>query len=130
MVRYSQCCQPVPGDDVIGYVTAGRGVSIHRKDCPNVLALSQHPERRMEIEWTAEAEDRFFVKLFTRGTDRRGLLSDIAKAISETGTDIQHADIRSTDDGMLGEFVVQVRDLSASQQGGARGFAGEGDLVG
>jgi GTP pyrophosphokinase len=65
----------------------------------------------MEIEWTAEAEDRFFVKLFTRGTDRRGLLSDIAKAISETGTDIQHADIRSTDDGMLGEFVVQIRDL-------------------
>ena len=111
MVRYSQCCQPVPGDHVIGYVTAGRGVSIHRKDCPNVLALSQNPERRLEIEWTAEAEDRFFVKLFTRGTDRRGLLSDIAKAISETGTDIQHADIRSTDDGMLGEFVVQVRDL-------------------
>ena len=111
MVRYSQCCQPVPGDNVIGYVTAGRGVSIHRKDCPNILALSQNPERRVEIEWTAQADDRFFVKLFTRGTDRRGLLSDIAKAISETGTDIQHADIRSTHDGMLGEFVVQVNDL-------------------
>jgi GTP diphosphokinase / guanosine-3',5'-bis(diphosphate) 3'-diphosphatase len=111
LVRYSQCCQPVPGDDVIGYVTAGRGVSIHRKDCPNVLNLSRDPERRVEIEWTAESGERFFVKLFTRGTDRRGLLSDIAKAISETGTDIQHADIRSSDDGMVGEFVVEVQDL-------------------
>ncbi len=111
MVRYSQCCQPVPGDDVIGYVTAGRGVSIHRKDCPNILNLSQDPERRVEIEWTAEQGDRFFVKLITRGTDRRGLLSDIAKAINDTGTDIQHADIRAVDGGMLGEFVVEVQDL-------------------
>ena len=60
----------------------------------------------------AEAGERFFVKLYTRGTDRRGLLSDIAKAISETGTDIQHADIRSSDDGMIGEFVVEVQDLA------------------
>jgi GTP diphosphokinase / guanosine-3',5'-bis(diphosphate) 3'-diphosphatase len=112
MVRYSQCCQPVPGDDVIGYVTAGRGVSIHRKDCPNVLNLSRDPERRVEIEWTAEQGERFFVKLYTRGTDRRGILSDIAKAISDTGTDIQHADIRAVDEGMLGEFVVEVQDLS------------------
>ncbi len=112
MVRYSQCCQPVPGDDVIGYITAGRGVSIHRKDCPNVLNLSQDPDRRMEIEWSAEQGERFFVKLYTRGTDRRGLLSDIAKAITETGTDIQHADIRAVEDGMLGEFVVEVRDLA------------------
>jgi GTP diphosphokinase / guanosine-3',5'-bis(diphosphate) 3'-diphosphatase len=111
MVRYSQCCQPVPGDDVIGYVTAGRGVSIHRKDCPNVLNLSKDPDRRMEIEWTAEQGEHFYVKLYTRGTDRRGLLSDIAKSISATGTDIQQADIRSVDGGMVGEFMVQVRDL-------------------
>ncbi len=112
MVRYSRCCQPVPGDPVIGYVTRGRGVSIHRKDCPNVLALSRDPERRIEIEWAAEKGDRFFVKLFLRGTDRRGLLSDVAKAITDTGTDISHADMRSTEGGMHGEFVIEVRDLA------------------
>ena len=112
MVRYSRCCQPVPGDPVIGYVTRGRGVSIHRKDCPNVLALSRDPERRIEIEWAAEKGDRFFVKLFMRGTDRRGLLSDVAKAITNTGTDISHADMRTTEGGMHGEFVVEVRDLA------------------
>jgi guanosine-3',5'-bis(diphosphate) 3'-pyrophosphohydrolase len=111
MVRYSQCCQPVPGDDVIGYITVGRGVSIHRKDCPNVLNLSQDPDRRVEIEWTAEKGERFLVKLYTRGTDRQGLLSDIAKAIADTGTNIQHADIRAMDVGMMGQFVVEVRDL-------------------
>jgi len=112
MVRYSRCCQPVPGDPVIGYVTRGRGVSIHRQDCPNVLALSRDPERRIEIEWAAEKGDRFFVKLFMRGTDRRGLLTDVAKAITDTGTDISHADMRTTEGGMNGEFVVEVRDLA------------------
>jgi len=109
MVRYSQCCQPVPGDDVIGYITRGRGVSIHRADCPNILSLDQ--DRRMEIEWTAEKGDCFMVKIFLRGSDRRGLLSDVAKAISDTGTNIQHADMRATDGGMNGVFVVDVQDL-------------------
>ncbi|MBI4538680.1 MAG: bifunctional (p)ppGpp synthetase/guanosine-3',5'-bis(diphosphate) 3'-pyrophosphohydrolase [Gemmatimonadetes bacterium] len=112
MVRYSQCCQPVPGDEVIGYITSGRGVSIHRVDCPNVLTLSEHPERRVEIEWTAVSEDRFFVRLYLEGTDRRGLLSDIARAITDTGTDIQHADIHAKEGGMTGEFVVEVQDLA------------------
>ncbi len=112
MVRYSQCCQPVPGDQVVGYITRGRGVSIHRIDCPNVLHLSQDPERRVDIEWSAEKGERFFVKIHMHGTDRRGLLSDVAKAISDTGTDIQHADMRSTNGGMDAEFVVEVKDLS------------------
>jgi GTP diphosphokinase / guanosine-3',5'-bis(diphosphate) 3'-diphosphatase len=110
MVKYSQCCQPVPGDNVIGYITRGRGVSIHRADCPNILGLDR--ERRMEIEWTAEKGDRFMVKLFLRGSDRRGLLSDVAKAISDTGTNIQHADMKSVDGGMNGAFVVEVQDLA------------------
>ena len=105
MVRYSRCCQPVPGDPVIGYITRGKGVSIHRQDCPNVLALSRDPERRIEIEWATEKGDRFFVKLYMRGSDRRGLLSDVAKAITNTGTDISHADMRTMEGGMHGEFA-------------------------
>ncbi len=110
MVRYSQCCQPVPGDSVIGYITRGRGVSIHRSDCPNILDLTE--ERRVEIEWTAEKGDRFFVKLYLHGTDRRGLLSDVAKAIADTGTNIQHADMRAVEGGMVGEFAVEVQHLN------------------
>jgi len=116
MVRYSQCCQPVPGDKVIGYITSGRGVSIHRADCPNVLTLADHPDRRVEIQWAAVSEDRFFVRLSLEGTDRRGLLSDIAQAITDTGTDIQHADIHAKEGGMTGEFVVEVQDLTHLQK--------------
>lgn len=112
MVRYSRCCQPVPGDDVIGYTTRGRGISIHRKDCPNILDLEQDKDRRVEIEWKAEREDRFFVHLAMEGTDRRGLLSDVAKTITETATDIQHADMRATDGGMTAAFVVEVQNLN------------------
>ena len=112
MVQYSRCCQPVPGDSVMGYITRGRGVSIHRNDCPNVLTLSRDPERRVDIEWAAEKDDRFFVKLYMRGTDRRGLLSDVARAITDTGTNISNADMRTTDGGMSGEFSVEVRDLA------------------
>jgi GTP diphosphokinase / guanosine-3',5'-bis(diphosphate) 3'-diphosphatase len=112
MVRYSQCCQPVPGDEVIGYITRGRGISIHRVDCPNVLNLSSHPERRIEIEWKAESGDRFFVRLVVEGNDRRGLLSDIAAAITDTSTNIASADIRSKEGGMTGAFVVEVPDLA------------------
>jgi GTP diphosphokinase / guanosine-3',5'-bis(diphosphate) 3'-diphosphatase len=112
LVRYSHCCQPVPGDDVIGYITRGRGISIHRKDCPNVLNLSQHPERRIEIEWEAESGERFYVRIIVEGTDRRGLLSDIAAAIATTGTNISSADIKSVEGGMTGSFVVEVQDLN------------------
>jgi len=112
MVRYAQCCLPVPGDSVIGYVTRGRGVSIHRRDCPNVLSLPEKSDRRVPIEWKAVKDDRFEVKLYLQGTDRRGLLSDIAAAIADTSTNIQNAQIKSVSFGMLGEFVVEVPNLS------------------
>ena len=112
MVRYSQCCQPVPGDNVIGYITRGRGISIHRKDCPNVLQLAEHPERRVEIEWKAEAGDRFFVRLIVEGDDRRGLLGDIANAVTKTATNISSAEIHGVEGGMTGSFVVEVENLA------------------
>ena len=112
MVRYSQCCQPVPGDEVIGYITRGRGVSIHRVDCPNVLNLADHPERRVEIEWEAEAGERFFVRLELEGTDRRGLVADIASTITSSNTNMKSVNIQAEEMGMRGEFVVEVENLA------------------
>jgi GTP diphosphokinase / guanosine-3',5'-bis(diphosphate) 3'-diphosphatase len=112
MMRFSQCCQPVPGDKVIGYVTRGRGVSVHRIDCPNILQLREHPERRVEIEWDGVGSDRFLVRMAMEGTDRRGLFADIASAISTTNTNIKSADINADDRGMRGDFVVEVENLA------------------
>jgi len=112
MVRYSQCCQPVPGDDVVGYITRGRGVSIHRSDCPNILKFSEHPERRIEIDWRTDRAQLYFVRILIDGTDRRGLLSDIARAITNTGTNIQSAETKAIEGGMEGEFVVEIENLA------------------
>jgi guanosine-3',5'-bis(diphosphate) 3'-pyrophosphohydrolase len=111
-VRYSQCCQPVPGDKVVGYITRGRGISIHRSDCPNILKFSEHPERRIEIDWRTDKAHLYFVRIRVEGTDRRGLLSDIAKAISNTGTNIQSAVTEAVEGGMRGEFVVEIENLT------------------
>ena len=76
MVRYAQCCQPVPGDPVVGYVTRGRGVSIHRADCPNLLMLDLEPERRLDIDWKELEGERFMVRLVLDATDRRMMAID------------------------------------------------------
>jgi GTP pyrophosphokinase len=112
MVRYAQCCQPVPGDPVVGYVTRGRGVSIHRGDCPNLLLLAHEPERRLEIDWQEAQGERFVVRLALEGNDRRALYADIAAAVSGTGTDIKSMELRSTDGRVLGAMLVEVENLA------------------
>ncbi len=112
LVRYSQCCQPVPGDRVVGYVTRGRGVSIHRGDCPNLLLLAHEPERRMDIDWHEMAGERFIVRLAMEGIDRRGLYADVAAAVSATGTDIKSLDLKTIDGRVTGSAMVEVENLT------------------
>ena len=111
MVRYAQCCQPVPGDPVVGYVTRGRGVSIHRADCPNLLLLAHEPERRLDIDWQEAEGERFIVRLALEAMDRRGLYADLASAVTGTGTDIRSMDIRTMDGKVNGAMVVEVENL-------------------
>ena len=116
MVRYAQCCQPVPGDPVVGYVTRGRGVSIHRADCPNLLFLAHEPERRLDIDWQEQEGERFTVRLTLEGYDRRGLYADIAAAVSSTGTDIRSMELRTTDSRVTGAVLVEVENLAHLQK--------------
>jgi GTP pyrophosphokinase len=112
MVRYAQCCQPVPGDKVVGYVTRGRGVSIHRGDCPNLLFLAHEPERRLDIDWRESAGERFVIRLAIEASDRRGLYADLAQAVSETGTDIRSLELKTTDGRVSGAALVEVENLA------------------
>jgi len=111
MVRYAQCCQPVPGDPVVGYVTQGRGISIHRSDCPNLLSLALD-DRRVEIDWQEVEGEAFAVHLALSGEDRRGLYADIMSAISKTGTNITGAEIQTKDGTVFGSIFVEVDNLS------------------
>jgi guanosine-3',5'-bis(diphosphate) 3'-pyrophosphohydrolase len=110
MVRYAQCCQPVPGDPVVGFVTKGRGISIHRADCPNLLTMSNDPERRVEIDWREVQGEVFVVSLGVAGEDRRGLYADLMEVISDTGTNIRSAELTSKDGAMFGSVLVEVEN--------------------
>ncbi|HEY5578399.1 MAG TPA: bifunctional (p)ppGpp synthetase/guanosine-3',5'-bis(diphosphate) 3'-pyrophosphohydrolase, partial [Acidimicrobiia bacterium] len=87
-VRISRCCAPVPGDDIVGFVTVGRGVSVHRSDCTNVAALGDRQERMIEVMWAPERVGRFAVWLQVEALDRPRLLRDVTAVISDVGGNI------------------------------------------
>jgi len=89
MVFRAKCCNPIPGDEIIGYVTRGRGVAVHSKSCPNVQNLLYQVERRIDVEWGGAAGSTYPVTLLIRAQDRPGMLADITSVISETGSNIR-----------------------------------------
>lgn len=110
LVRYAQCCQPVPGDPVVGYVTKGRGISIHRLDCPNLLTMSDDPDRRVELDWREVEGEVFVVSLGVTGEDRHGLYADLMEAISGSGTNIRSAELHTRDAAVYGTVLVEVEN--------------------
>ncbi|MBB6674288.1 RelA/SpoT family protein [Cohnella nanjingensis] len=97
LVRFARCCNPVPGDDIIGYITRGRGVSVHRSDCPNLPTASEGEEaaRVIEVEWAESVEASYSVEIEILGHDRRGLLNEVLQAVSESKTNIAAVSGRS-----------------------------------
>jgi GTP pyrophosphokinase len=112
LVRYAQCCQPVPGDPVVGYVSQGRGISIHRSDCPNLLTIPADPDRRVEIDWQKMEGEVFVVCLGLVGEDRRGLYADLMSAVTDKGINIRSAELKTKDGEMLGTVLVEVENAA------------------
>lgn len=92
-VKLAKCCFPLPGDDIIGFVTRGDGVSVHRDDCTNVPALRQTPERLVEVSWGSTDRGSYLVTIQVEGIDRARMLSDVSAAFSEQHIDIVSAAI-------------------------------------
>jgi GTP diphosphokinase / guanosine-3',5'-bis(diphosphate) 3'-diphosphatase len=88
LVRIAKCCTPVPGDTIVGYISLGRGVTIHREDCPNVKALMRNPERFTTVEWDGDASKSFRVQIAVDAWDRSRLLEDVARTFAEHGANI------------------------------------------
>lgn len=95
LVRFSRCCNPVPGDEIVGYITRGRGVSIHRKDCPNLYENTEATERFIEVEWDVSKPISFQAEIQIKAADRKGLLSELTIILSEAKVTVNALNART-----------------------------------
>ena len=97
LVRIAKCCNPVPGDEIEGYITRGRGVSVHRSDCHNLEQLKdKEPERIIGVEWQVEEKTSYTVELEIEALDKQALLNDLTRVVSDAGLNITSANVRTT----------------------------------
>jgi GTP diphosphokinase / guanosine-3',5'-bis(diphosphate) 3'-diphosphatase len=113
MLRLAKCCRPVPGDQIVGYISLGRGITIHREDCANVALLRRAPERFTQVAWDGGQSSGFVVEIQIDAWDRHRLLEELSRAFSESGANIIEARCLSTPPMVKNRFVIEVADTHA-----------------
>jgi GTP diphosphokinase / guanosine-3',5'-bis(diphosphate) 3'-diphosphatase len=116
MIRLAKCCRPVPGDPIVGYVSLGRGITIHREDCKNMSALKRSPERFTEVAWEGDNATSYRVELQVDAWDRTRLLEDLSRTFAETGVNIIEAFCSTKHPMVKNRFVVEVGDSEQLRQ--------------
>ena len=120
LIRFAKCCTPVPGDEIIGYITRGRGVSVHRKDCANINEVDFESGRIIEVEWAGEEQPSYNVDIMIRAEDRNGLLSDVTQLMYNLNYAIITANARRQKDKMamieLGLAISNINDWNLSRR--------------
>ncbi len=116
LVRLAKCCRPVPGDPIVGYVSLGRGITIHRDDCPNTVALRKDPERFVRVHWEGDHQSSFRVELQVDAWDRHRLLEDLSRTFAEAGLNIVEARCIVSSPMVQNRFVVEVPDTQGLKQ--------------
>ncbi|WP_454118835.1 RelA/SpoT family protein [Microbacterium lacticum] len=112
LVKLAKCCTPVPGDEIVGFVTRGSGVSVHRADCTNVRSLMDDSERMIDVSWAPTTKSVFLVHIQVEALDRSGLLSDITRVLSEHHVNILSASVQTNDDRLaLSRYVFEMGDI-------------------
>jgi GTP pyrophosphokinase len=115
LVRLSHCCNPVPGDEILGFVTRGRGVTVHRANCPNARALKGSPERIIEVEWSTNSQRRevYSVEIFIEAIDRLRLYQDVTVALGSSGVNILNATMATHKDGIVEmRYLFEVSEIA------------------
>jgi GTP pyrophosphokinase len=110
VIRYAGCCNPLPGDRVVGFITRGRGVTIHTSDCKNVM--DNDPDRKVEVEWDSKKEYIYPVRIRIYSENKKGMLAEISNSISSNEANITNARVETTEEKKaVGTFEVEIRDL-------------------
>jgi len=113
LVRLAKCCKPVPGDAILGYISLGRGITIHRDDCPNARALLKNPERFTPVSWGGANRHGFRVEIAIDAWDRPRLLEDLSRSFAESGVNIVSANCHMENQMVHDRFVVDVGDIES-----------------
>jgi guanosine-3',5'-bis(diphosphate) 3'-pyrophosphohydrolase len=111
VVTYAKCCRPIPGDAILGFLSAGRGIVVHTEDCPNVAEYKKHPERWIDVQWEKQIDATFPVNLRIDTRNQRGVLANVASAISELEANIDSVSFEERDGQSTSMyFVIEVKD--------------------
>ena len=110
LTNIAKCCNPAPGDDIIGYITRGRGATIHRRDCPNVLRMKDH-ERIVKVSW-GEPKRTFPVMIQIKAYDRQGLMGDISTVLANEGINMRDINVKITNNLATINLMLDIGDIS------------------
>jgi GTP diphosphokinase / guanosine-3',5'-bis(diphosphate) 3'-diphosphatase len=116
MIRFAHCCNPIPGDPIIGFVTRGRGISIHRCDCPNALLFKDTEERTIEVSWDDRDVKQYIVPLQVIAEDRPGLLHEIAEAFTASGANVVEVSLKTIQQRANGTFKIEIKNRNQLKQ--------------
>ena len=111
MVNFAKCCRPLPGDKITGFITTGKGITVHRTDCRNIERLLGDPERNVQVEWDADIESQFNARIRLVSEDRPKLLRDVTDAIASFDVNISAIDMRRNGPMAVGDFIFEVHNL-------------------
>jgi len=111
LITYSKCCYPIPGDSIIGTLTAGHGLVVHKADCPNISELRKQPEKCLMVDWGDNIDQAFYARLQIKLNHETGAFAEVASAIAENGCNINHVDMHEESESVrIAEFIIEVND--------------------
>jgi len=109
LTNFAHCCNPAPGDEIVGYITRGRGATIHRRDCPNILRVDDR-DRLIKVGW-GESKTTFPVPVRIKAYDRNGLMKDVSTLISDEGINITRVSVDTARNMAVFDLTLEVRDI-------------------
>jgi GTP pyrophosphokinase len=116
MVRFAECCNPIPGDYIVGFLTKGRGISVHRADCPHAKLFEGDAERTVEVNWDGGEHKKYYVTMNITGADRAGMLYDISQTFVEFGANVSSGSIKAASGKADLSFQIEIRNLNQLKQ--------------
>jgi len=112
MYRLARCCQPIPGEPIVGFITRGRGITIHRRDCPNAVGLLSDGDRTLKVDWNVEGAQSFVVRLKLIVEERKNILRDVADAVAKADSNVRSVGMESIGRAAPGHLVVEVKNIA------------------